>query len=140
MKIEFWQTVSMNLKGNSWHKYKQSHLEKEIEIFLEKNNIKYVYQKRFDWLGLQSLDFYLPDYNVAIECQGEQHFNDVLFFKNISLEKRIELDERKYNLCKEHNIDILYFTNIKIGEEFLKKHKYYFTNKELLQEINVREE
>ena len=57
------------------------------------------------------------------------------FFKNITLEKRIELDERKYNLCKEHNINILYYANITINEEFLNKHKYYFTNKELLQEI-----
>ena len=90
----------------------------------------------FEWLGKQSLDFYLPDYNIAIECQGEQHFNDVLFFNNISLEQRIELDERKFELCKEHNIDILYFTNIKIGEEFLKKHKYYFTVEELIEKIN----
>ena len=132
---EFWQTVSMHLQGNGCPKCKQSHLEKEIEIFLEKNNIKYVYQKRFDWLGLQSLDFYLPDYNIAIECQGEQHFNEVLFFKNVTLEKRIKLDERKYDLCKEHNINILYYTNVTINEEFLNKHKYYFTNKELLQEI-----
>lgn len=113
----------------------RSKLETEVEKLLKDNHIRYEPQKRFEWLGKQSLDFYLPDYNIAIECQGEQHFNDVLFFNNISLEQRIELDERKFELCKEHNIDILYFTNIKIGEEFLKKHKYYFTNKELLQEI-----
>ena len=41
---------------------------------LEDHGIEYVYQKRFPWLGLLSLDFYLPEYNVAIECQGEQHF------------------------------------------------------------------
>ena len=115
---------------------KRSKLEIEVEKLLETNCIKYEPQKRFEWLGKQSLDFYLPDYNIAIECQGEQHFNDVLFFNNITLEKRIELDERKYNLCKEHNINILYYTNITINEEFLNKHEYYFTNKELLQEIN----
>ena len=84
------------------------------------------------------MDFYLPDYKIAIECQGEQHFNDVLFFNDTSLEKRIELDERKYNLCKEHNINIVYYTNITINEEFLNKHKYHFTNKELLQEIKQK--
>lgn len=114
----------------------RSKLEIDIEKLLETNNIKYEPQKRFEWMGKQSLDFYLPDYNIAIECQGEQHFNDVLFFNNISLEQRIELDERKFERCKEHNIDILYFTNIKIGEEFLKKHKYYFTVEELIEKIN----
>ena len=111
-------------------------MEIEVEKLLKDNHIRYEPQKRFEWLGKQSLDFYLTDYNIVIECQGEQHFNDVLFFNNISLEKRIELDERKFELCKEHNIDILYFTNIKMGEEFLKKHKYYFTVEELIEKIN----
>ena len=26
------------------------------------------------WLGKQSIDFFLPQYNIAIECQGKQHF------------------------------------------------------------------
>lgn len=29
-----------------------------------------VSQKRFDWLGNQSLDIYIPSKNVAIEYQG----------------------------------------------------------------------
>ena len=47
--------------------------------FFRQNKIEYEYQKRFIWLGKQSLDFYLPKYNIAIECQGEQHFKPVDF-------------------------------------------------------------
>ena len=29
--------------------------------------------------GYQSLDLYLPDFNIAIECQGIQHFKPIDF-------------------------------------------------------------
>lgn len=41
-------------------------------------NIKYERYKKFSWLKKQNLDFYLPDYNIAIECQGIQHFEPLL--------------------------------------------------------------
>ena len=48
--------------------------------FLQMNEIIYIEQKKFkDWLGAQSLDFYLPEYNIAIECQGLQHYKPVDF-------------------------------------------------------------
>ena len=55
-------------------------------------------QKRFKkWLGGQSLDFYLPDYNIGIECQGIQHFkNDKMYNKLEEVQNR---DERKKKLC-----------------------------------------
>lgn len=55
----------------------ESKLEEEMKLFLNKNGIKFERQKTFDWLkNIKSLklDFYLPDYNTAIECQGIQHF------------------------------------------------------------------
>ena len=61
---------------------KESHLEKERCNILNKNNIIFERQKRFDWFGLQSLDFFLPKYNIANECQGRQHFIDETFIKN----------------------------------------------------------
>ena len=93
----------------------ESHLEKNVALFLEQNNIKYERQKRFNWLkhkGYLSLDFYLPDYNIAIECQGEQHYRDFIFFGNkSSLESTKERDEVKYKLCTENGIKILYLSN-----------------------------
>ena len=65
------------------------------------------YQKRFDWLGRQSLDFYLPNYNVAVEYQGRQHFCDYSLFNHDEI---LKCDLKKLEKCKEHNIQIYYIT------------------------------
>lgn len=109
---EFWQTGRNHLQGKGCPKCNQSHLENGIRILLEQNNIKYEYQKRFNWLGKQSLDFYLPDYNIGIECQGIQHFKPIKYFGGEKGFKYVsDLDNKKYNLCCKHNIKILYFSN-----------------------------
>ena len=67
-----------------------------------------------------SLDFFLPIYNIAIECQGSQHFFEYSFFqKSNPLQNVIYRDVLKFNLCKEHGIDVLYYTN----ENFLKNNQ-----------------
>lgn len=66
---EFWQTPDKHLHGCGCPKCKNSKLEENTEKILKKYNIIFEYQKRFKWLKQQSLDFYLPDYNIAIECQ-----------------------------------------------------------------------
>ena len=91
---------------------KTSHMENEIRILLKENNINFEEQKKFDWLGLQSLDFYLPDHNIAIECQGLQHFISVDYFGgNEGLLKRSALDDNKKKFCEENGIKIIYYAN-----------------------------
>lgn len=99
-----------------------SKMEKDIAQLLTENNIKYEeqYSKGLD--GLRA-DFYLPEYNIAIECQGMQHFMPVRFGGNPSdeeLEKifqtQIERDDKKNRLLTEQGIDLLYFTNCDISE------------------------
>ena len=51
-------------------------------------------------------DFYLPDYNLAIEYQGEQHYRDNGFFKD-KLEVIQRRDEIKRKYCQENNIKLL---------------------------------
>lgn len=134
----FWQTPKAHMRGQGCPLCNMSHLERDIEKFLQENSIKYIAQmKDFDWLklgrGLQSLDFYLPDYNIAIECQGEQHFKPVDFtgkgeeWANKQFEKVKFLDERKRKICNENNIDILYFAREKYNDNII-------TDKELLLE------
>ena len=59
------------------------------------------------------LDFYLPEYNIAIECQGEQHFVPVPFGKmsedkaKKQFEKNIIRDEFKYNSLVKQEYDII---------------------------------
>lgn len=110
----FKQTPHDHLSGCGCPQCKKSLLENEITIALKENDITYEQQKRFNWLGLQRLDFYLPDYNIAIECQGGQHFRSVEYFGGEEeFKKRQELDERKYNLCKDNNVRILYYSTEK---------------------------
>ena len=118
---EFYQKPYKHLQNQGCPICKESKLENQIRKLLEKNNIKFInqYSKKnnANWLGLQSLDFYLPNYNVAIECQGEQHFKPVDFGNkgNEYAEKifnvNFKRDKKKYDACIKHNIKILYFTD-----------------------------
>ena len=123
---EFWQTPHSHLKGGNCPKCQTSHLEEELtNIFINKN-INFEIYKKFKWLGRQSLDFYLPQYNIAIECQGRQHFEKVnAFGGEEGFLKTQERDKRKYDLCKEQSIKLLYYTHEHydtfLGEELIKE-------------------
>ena len=122
---EFKQTPNDHIQGCGCPKCNLSHLERDVMNYLDEVGITYDYQKRFDWLGRQSLDFYLPDYNVGIECQGEQHFFPVDFAgKGIELackkfNKTIYTDKRKKKLCEENGVKLLYYGNTPNYDTFL---------------------
>jgi hypothetical protein len=81
---------------------------------LAQNNINFTSQYAPKWLGRQRFDFYLPDYNIAIECQGRQHFeSDKFFGGDKGFKNRIRLDTIKYNLCSKNDVKLLYFSNEK---------------------------
>ena len=122
---EFWQKPNNHLSGQGCPKCNLSHLERSMMNYLDDMEIIYDYQKRFDWLGKQSLDFYIPDYNVGIECQGEQHFFPVDFVgKGVEwackqFDKLVSLDKKKKTLCEEHGIKLLYFGNVPNYDTFI---------------------
>ena len=92
-----------------------SKLEDYVKKLLEDNSIEYEGQKRFEWLGRQSLDFYIPSANVAVECQGIQHFKPIgIFGGDKAFAKLKEYDEKKRILCEEHGIKLLYYSNLGI--------------------------
>lgn len=107
----FKQTPNDHLSGKGCPFCNESHLEKNVEKILNNNNINFIRQYSPEWLGRQSLDFYLPNYNLAIECQGKQHFG--LSGWDIDQNLIISLDIKKYNLCNENNINIIYVTEEK---------------------------
>ena len=48
-----------------------------------------------------SLDFYLPEYNIAIECQGIQHFKRIEYFGGEkSFKEQKNRDTIKKELCE----------------------------------------
>ena len=94
-------------------------MESEVRQFLLKNNIAFEQEKGFDWLihkRKMFLDFFLPDYGVAIECQGGQHFFPTELFGGEEFYKlTLERDEAKRKLCEAHGINILYFSHAHIN-------------------------
>lgn len=128
----FPQTPHAHLQGQGCPICGTSHIETEIRRFLQKNNIEFEEQKRFEWLGLQSLDFYLPKYNAAIECQGIQHFKPIEHFGNIKGYEIVqERDKRKLSLCKENHVKLLYYANY----EYEFPYKVIMNKDKLLEEI-----
>ena len=144
----FLQKPYHHLNGCGCPKCKSSMLENIIRYMLSEHKIEFIEQKKFLWLKsikLMSLDFYLPQYNIAIECQGGQHFKPG-HFSNIkddgesikNFYNQIERDELKYQLCQKHGITILYFAQGNVSDDFIKKHQYYTNTTELLTEIKKR--
>lgn len=110
----FSQTPYVHMLGCGCKTCGQSHLESKVKVFLEKNNIAFETQKKFDWLGALSLDFYLPDYNIAIECQGLQHYyKEKIRWEGFDLNTIVERDKRKKSLCENNNVKLIYFCNDK---------------------------
>ena len=83
--------------------------ERKIRNFLEENNIHFEPQKKFkDCKDKRELpfDFYIPSFNLCIEYDGEQHFKEILVFKN-NLENIKLHDNIKTKFCLKHKINLL---------------------------------
>ena len=108
-----------HLRGCGCSKCNESKLEIRIGELLREIGIEYIPQKTFSWLGLQSLDFYLPQLNIAIECQGEQHYKEMFFNRHYAngLQHTKELDIIKQQKCNDHGITILYYSKEKYADE-----------------------
>ena len=98
--------------------------EQTIQKWLEAHDIQYIPQQRFDnCRDIKPLpfDFYIPQYNMCIEYNGQQHYEPVDFsgkgqeHAQQQLEKIQHHDAIKNTYCKNHNIELLvipYFKNI----------------------------
>ncbi len=139
---EFWQNAAAHIYGSGCQKCKESHMEREIRLFLEKHNINYKYNFKDKWLKNEngyslSIDFYLEDYNIGIECQGLQHFISVDSYggdKEISI--RLNNDIQKYNICKSKGIKMFYCCNVidQIPNSFIRYYTIY-NMKEIKKEL-----
>lgn len=92
--------------------------EKNVEIYLNKNNIIYEQQKTFDDLyhtNKLSYDFYLPEYSILIEYQGEQHVRPIEHFGGMEtfiLQQKLDKLKSDYAYNNGYKlIEILYTNN-----------------------------
>lgn len=118
---EFWQSPLCHAnKHYGCPICDESHLESEIRQFLLENKINFIQEYKCDWLGKQFLDFYLPEYNAAIECQGEGHFKPVRFNgigwdkAKDNFNKCVKLDKEKKEKCDKNNVTLIYYSNLQI--------------------------
>lgn len=110
--------------------------EEKIKNILLDNNIRFEMQKTFktcqffDTKQLAKFDFYLPDYNLLIEYDGEQHFNNRKNGWN-TIEKFNQTkirDSFKNQWCKDNNIPLIripywHYQDLKI-EDLLKNSQF----------------
>ena len=137
---EFWQTPNKHLIRKGCPICHESEMEEIIRNLLLKNKIIFQQEKRFNDFKRRRFDFYLPNHNLIIECQGKQHFEDVNIFKT-KFKEQLIIDKEKYNWCKNNNIEIIYFTyeNYKKlipFDEILYKNNIYFKTIDILNYIN----
>lgn len=64
------------------------------------------------WLSPQHLDYFLPQYRLAVEYMGAQHYQPVEMFGGArGLEQTKARDERKRTLCERMGISLIYVTH-----------------------------
>lgn len=99
------------LRGVGCPRCKQSHGEREVELFLAQNKFQYIREYRFDdCRDKQPLpfDFYLPDINTCIEYDGQQHYKPFdRWGGDVALRGTKRRDSIKTNYCKAKGIRLI---------------------------------
>ena len=118
---------------------KPSSYELKVINILKENYLIFEREKQFKDLhyGYYRFDFFIPNMNIIIECDGEQHFcySKKFHKKREDFLKSQERDRRKNSYCLANNIKLYRipfweFENIKtfsdlIQNKFLVKNKWH---------------
>ena len=93
--------------GEGW--VSETALFRKLEA--EFSNTKVVQHGRPTWLGRQHFDIWFPNWKIAVEYHGRQHFEPVEFFGGKdAFHNTVERDKRKVNLSKKHGVKLLIVT------------------------------
>ena len=116
-----------SFESNIWHitrgktrcnkcSFRESNREYKVKQFLEENNIEYIQEFKLsackDILPLP-FDFWLKDYNILIEVDGEQHEKPTTFgginkdVAELNFKQQLKRDKIKNDYCKYNNIPLL---------------------------------
>lgn len=124
---EWYTAPTCTLSGYGCPICRESKGERKIHTWLDKHNIPFIFQKKFqDCKNIRALpfDFYLPEYNLAIEYDGKQHYEPIEFFGGEKDFKKTQYNDNiKNEYCKNNGIKLLripYFKNVEEElEQFL---------------------
>lgn len=116
---EYWRNF------NTWKTYRSyrclscikttSTYEKEVMAYLDFIGVDYIAQYKFDDCKAKRclpFDFYIPNKNVCIEIDGEQHFKEYsekfqTVYHSFDYATRVEYDKLKTEYCLTHNIKLV---------------------------------
>lgn len=134
---EFKKTYA-DVRSGGWCKYcSQSRGERVIKEYLVTNNISFEEQKGFPTLGKFAaggrglkFDFFLVDYNLAIEFDGEQHEKPSKWFGEGHFINQIQNDEDKHQWCVTNSVSFL-----KIRQTSLDNNRVHIVIAEFLERL-----
>lgn len=110
---EFLQSPSKHLYGQGCPLCSMSRGEKYIINYLDNNDISYIKEYKFDNCLSDNdiplrFDFYLPDFKLLIEYDGQQHFKPLEYFGGDCGFKRIKRNDNiKDNYCLDNKLKLL---------------------------------
>ena len=126
----FYKSPNSLLNGRGCNKCKRSLGEKRISAYLKEKNIKF--KEQYSFLNEDIfcsnkrlvVDFFLPKYNLVIEFNGRQHYEEIEAWRGKgSLEKQQRRDEALRIYCQNHKIKLIEISYKQLNkiEEILNK-------------------
>lgn len=113
-----WTSLGVNLtQGHRCPNCNKSKFEIDVQSILDKHNIDYQTQYRFDECKDKltlPFDFYLSDKNILIEADGEGHYMPIRRTSSMTHQEAVELlqlvqyhDKIKTDFCLNNNIKLI---------------------------------
>lgn len=108
---DFEQSCNAHIRGQGCPSCKESKGEREICAFLNRYQINFDRQKKFDDCKYENhlrFDFYIPSARTCIEFDGIQHFQPLDYFGgHIAYFKLKEKDKIKSDYCEDNYINLI---------------------------------
>lgn len=107
---EFKQYLYFHEYGHGCSDCNSSKGEEKIKSYLEKKESKFFRNFKFDDCSNQKklrFDFWLPDFNLVIEYDGEHHFKENKYFGEGNLDYMKKNDSIKNEYCHNNKINLL---------------------------------
>ena len=112
------ESVGIPKVGEGW--VSETRLYRKLES--EFSNTEVIQHGNPAWLGRQHFDIWMPNWKIAVEHHGKQHFEPVDFFGGEeSFTETVERDKRKVELAEKHGVILLTVTENDDVDELIKK-------------------
>jgi very-short-patch-repair endonuclease len=112
-------TEEWKIKMRKWHTENPANIFKDtkIELKVEKELLtrKINYLKQTPLCGVARVDFYLPEYKIVIQCDGDYWHGCPKHFKNNN-KRKPDKEERQNKILKENGYKIFRFWECEINK------------------------